>query len=299
MNYYEDIKELLIKDEIYSEVKDNSKERHRIETYFKTGKLLSEAGKEYGKDVIGNYAEKLMVEVKKKFNSRTLRRMRQFYEVFKDEKWSPLATKLSWSHYTELLSIKDENELLYYINITIKNKLSKRELRDKIKLNDYYRIPETARSKIINKEKVSLIESIKNPILIKSNSENINIIKEFTLKKLILEDIPGFMKELGTGYSFIDSEYKIKVDNRYNYIDLLLFNYEFNCFVVIELKVTELKKEHIGQIQVYMNYIDKNIKKFNQNNTIGIIICKKNNNYVIEYCSDNRIISREYRVINI
>lgn len=82
------------------------------------------------------------------------------------------------------------------------------------------------------------------------------------------------MKELGNNFSFIDSEYKIKLGDRYNYIDLLLFNIEFNCYVVIELKVTELKKEHIGQIQVYMNYIDNNLKRINQDKTIGIIIFK-------------------------
>ena len=105
------------------------------------------------------------------------------------------------------------------------------------------------------------------------------------------------MKELGNGYSFIGSEYPIKMGNRYNYIDLLLFNYEYNCFVVIELKVTELKKEHIGQIEIYMNYIDTNLRSINQNNTIGIIICRKDNKYVIEYCSDYRVISREYELV--
>ena len=105
------------------------------------------------------------------------------------------------------------------------------------------------------------------------------------------------MKELGTGFCFMGSEYRIKLGNTYNFIDLLLFNIEFNCYIVIELKVTELKKEHIGQIQVYMNYIDKNLKKINQDKTIGVIICKKDNKYVIEYSSDERIISRVYELV--
>ena len=79
---------------------------------------------------------------------------------------------------------------------------------------------------------------------------------------------------------------------------LLLFNIEYNCYVVIELKITELKKEHIGQIQVYMNYVYKNIKKVEHNKTIGIIICKQDNQYIIKYCSDKRIITREYELIN-
>lgn len=137
---------------------------------------------------------------------------------------------------------------------------------------------------------------IPNPILIK-NKNNINVINEKILHQLILEDISSFMKELGRDYSFIDSEYKIKTGDKYNYIDLLLFNIEFNCYVVVELKLTELKKEHIGQVEVYMNYINNNLKKINQDKTIGIIICKRDNKFILEYCSDDRIFAREYELI--
>ena len=137
---------------------------------------------------------------------------------------------------------------------------------------------------------------VKNPIMIK-NTKNYEIISEKILKQIILEDIESFMKELGNSFCFVGSEYKIKIGNTYNYIDLLLFNYEYNSFVVVELKVTELKKEHIGQIQVYMNYIDSNLKKIYQDKTIGIIICRENNQYVIKYSSDDRILSRTYELI--
>ena len=120
------------------------------------------------------------------------------------------------------------------------------------------------------------------------------MISERILKELILEDLDNFLKELGSGFCYIENEYKIKLGNRYNYIDLLLFNIKYNCYVVIELKVTELKKEHIGQINLYMNYIDKNIKSINQDKTIGIIICKKDNYFVMEYCSDDRIYRTTY-----
>ena len=105
------------------------------------------------------------------------------------------------------------------------------------------------------------------------------------------------MKELGNGFSYIGKEYPIKIGNNYNYIDLLLYNIEFNCYVVIELKATRLKKEHIGQIEVYMNYIDRNLKKLNQDKTIGIIVCRENNEYIIEYCSDKRVIARNYELV--
>ena len=122
-------------------------------------------------------------------------------------------------------------------------------------------------------------------------------ISEKILQRLILEDIEGFMKELGDGFSYIGSEYKIKINNTYNYIDLLLFNYIYNSFVVVELKVTEVKKEHIGQVEVYMNYIDKHIKGINNNKTIGIIVARRDNHYYIEYSSDKRIYTRDYEIV--
>lgn len=296
INYYDEIKNKLIDNEIYNRVKEYSKERNKVITYFEVGKLLDEAGKHYGENIIKEYSLKLINEVGKKFNERTLRRIRQYYRVFCNKKWSPMATKLSWSHYTELLSIKDERKLNYYINISIKNNLSKRQLREKIKTNEYERLDEETKSKLINNEEYYVTDFVKNPILIKNNF-NYKEISEKVLKKMILENIESFMNELGNSFCFVGSEYKIKIGDRYNYIDLLLFNIEYNCYVVIELKVTELKKEHVGQIQVYMNYIDNNLKKLSQDSTIGIIICKKDNNYIIEYCSDDRIIAREYVLV--
>ena len=295
MNYYNEIKEKLINSEIYSRVKDYSKESYKVITYFEIGKLLSEAGSKYGNDIIGEYSKKLVIEVGKKYNRRTLFRMKQFYNIFIDEKVSTLSTQLSWSHYTELLSIKDKNKLQYYLNISISQKIDVRSLRDKIKSNEYDRLPEVTKNKIITNEKSEIKDFIKNPIIVK-NSSKYEFISEKVLQRLIIEDIENFLDELGSGFTFIKSEYPIKLGERYNYIDLLLFNYEYNCFIVVELKATELKKEHIGQIQVYMNYIDSNLKKINHNKTIGIIICKQDNKYVIKYCSDDRIIAREYKV---
>ena len=206
-----------------------------------------------------------------------------------------VSDKLTYSHYCEIMWF-DEDKMNYYINISLKQMLSVRELRQKIKSNEYERLPIETRNKLINKDENKLVDYIPNPIII-TNKYNTNEISEKVLKSLILEDISSFLKELGEGFCFIDSEYKIKIGDRYNYIDLLLFNIKYNCYVVIELKATELKKEHIGQIQIYMNYIDKNVKEVFNDKTIGLIICKKDNRFVIEYSSDLRIYSREY-IIN-
>ena len=216
--------------------------------------------------------------------------------MFKDEKVSPLATQLTWSHYSELLSIKDINKLMYYINITINNNLSKRELRERIKSNEYERLPIETKNKLILEDKIEMKDLVPNPILIR-NRNNIEIATEKALYNLILEDIESFMKALGNSFSFIGSEYKIKIGDRNHYIDLLLFNIKYNCYVVIELKVTEFKVEYISQVQKYMNYIDKNIKEVSNNDTMGILICKRENKFVIEYCSDDRIVVREYELL--
>ena len=296
MNYYEEIKNKIIDNEIYSKVKDYSKERNTVNTYFEIGRLLTEAGGKYGDNIIEEYSKKLVIEVGKKYNRRTLFRMKQFYKVFSNEKVSPLGTQLSWSNCRLLLSIKDYNEINYYINICTKYNLTQRQLAEKIKSEEYERLSESAKVKLVTNEKPLLPDLVKNPILIK-NTNKYNEISEKILQQIILEDIESFMMELGSGFCFIGKEYPIKFGNNYNYIDLLLYNIEFNCYVVIELKVTRLKKEHIGQIEVYMNYIDRKLKRFNQDKTIGIIICKENNEYIIEYCSDKRIITREFELV--
>ena len=296
MDYYNEIKNKLIDNEIYGRVKDYSKERHRVITYFEIGKLLSAAGKHYGENIIGEYANKLKRELNKKYNERTLRRYRQFYNFAIKLKWSAMPTKLSWSHITELMVLSDEDEINYYISVVNNKNIGYRELNELIKSDEYSRIDESTKLKLKQKERLTVKDLVKNPILIKNNSNNENL-SENILQKLILENIPSFLEELGEGFTFIKNEYKIKLGDRYNYIDLLLFNYEYNCFVVIELKVTELKKEHIGQIQVYMNYIDEHLRGVNQGKTIGIIICKQDNKYVIKYCSDDRVIAREYLLV--
>ena len=293
MNYYNEIKTELINNEITKNVKNYSINRSDLTTYYNVGKLLAEAGKHYGEGIIKEYSEKLTADLNKKYSYRSLNYMMKFYEL---QKMQSVTANLSWGHWIELLSIKNINEMKYYINQAEKLFLTTRELRQRIKNNEYERLDESTKEKLKEKEELKLPDLVKDPIQIRNTSGN-NEISEKVLQKFILEDIESFLKELGNGFCFIGSEYKIKIGDRYNYIDLLLFNYEFNCFVVVELKVSELKKEHIGQIEFYMNYMDKNLKNINQNKTIGIIICKKENKYVIEYCSDDRIIAREYELM--
>ena len=294
MDYYDEIKSELIGSEANRKIKNYSINKSDLNAYYNVGKILSEAGKHYGDGIIREYSKKLTIEVGKGYGISNLKRMRQFYYMV--EKGVALPHQLSWSHILKLLPLTDVTEINYYINVTIANNYGYRELGNLIKNDEYGRLDIDTKNKLVNGGNYDVIDFVKNPILIK-NCYNYEIVSEKILQKLILEDIAFFMKELGSGFSFIDNEYKIKVGDRYNYIDLLLYNIKFKCYVVVELKVTELSYNHTGQIQNNMNYVDKNIKNIDDNKTVGIIICKKNNKYVIEYCSDNRIIAREYELL--
>ena len=293
MDYYKEIKKELLDNEINRRVKNYSINKSDLNAYFKVGKILNEAGRHYGEGIIKEYSKRLTKELGKGYTETNLRYYRLFYDFAIHH---TVCDELTWSHYRLLISMTNNEKINYYVYISKVNNLSVRQLKERIKNNEYERLPETTKKNLDINNESNIKDLIKNPIIIK-NSNNYDEISEKLLQKLILEDLPSFMKELGEGFCFIDNEYSIKLGQAYNYIDLLLFNIKYNCYVVVELKVTELKKEHIGQIEVYMNYIDNNLRLPTQDKTIGIIICKQDNKYVIKYCSDSRIISREYKLI--
>ena len=240
-NYYDQIKTKLIDNEIYEKVKDYSKERNRIIAYYEVGKLLSEAGKHYGEGIIKKFSEKLVNELGKKYTERYLFDMKRLYSF---SKVHPLDAHLSLSHYRILFAIKNDMEIEYYITQIKSRNLSKRELQEIIKNKEYERLSEETKKKLTLKENIKLEDTIKNPIIIR-NKNNYKEITEKVLQRIILEDIDIFLKELGNGFSYIASEYKIKIGDRYNYIDFLLYNIKYKCYTVLELKITELKKLEI------------------------------------------------------
>ena len=296
INYYEEIKNKLLKNETYKKVKDYSKNRSDLNTYFEVGRLLIEAqgGEErakYGNKLIKEYSEKLTKELGKGYSRRSLFLMRKFYLIFR--KMQALPAQLSWSHCIELLKLDNYDEINYYIHITEYYNLSYRDLSNRIKLNEYERI---GYKEELEEPKVSTL--IKNPVIIKTNKKIDDKVSEYALHEFILEDMDNFLKELGSGFTYYGHEVAIKIGENYHYIDFLLFNYEFSCFVVVEIKVVPMKAEYIGQVKKYMNYVDKNIKKEFHDNTVGVIICKREDEFVLEYCSDNRIFTTTYELIN-
>lgn len=291
MNYYNELKKELIKKEISKKAREYANNRNDLNTYYRVGKILTEAGKHYGEGIIKEYSVKLTRELGKGYTFTALTRMRKFFLL--QEKLATVSQQLTYGHYVEVLPLNNIDEIKYYLMVSEQQSLSIRELRKKIKSKEYKRLPKETKNKLNKIEELNVKDLIPNPIIIRNNNLD-NELNEHMIKELILNNLDNFLSQLGYGFSYIGNEYKIKIGDRYNYIDLLLYNIEYNCYVVIELKVTELKKEHIGQIEVYMNYIDNNLKKVTQNKTIGIIICKKDNHFIMEYCSDRRILSREY-----
>ena len=234
MNYYDKIKKELIDNELFKKAKDYSKNKSDLEHYYNVGKLLieaqgGEARAKYGDGLIREYSKKLTIDLGKGYSTRNLKLMRKFY-LF--QKGQTLSALLSWSHYIELLSLHDSNEINYYINITCKQNLGVRELREKIKNKEYQRLDENTKNKLIKKEETNVIDFVKNPIAIRNSSDKEKISEKY-LKYLILEDLDHFLSELGDGFMYVGNEYKIKIGDRYNFIDILLYNIVHNCYVVV------------------------------------------------------------------
>ena len=239
MNYYDEIKNILISNEAYKKVKDYYKNRNDLMSYYNVGKLLYEAGNTYGESIIKKYSKSLTTDLGKGYSWRNLYNMRKFYLFFKDNSniLQPLAAKLTWTNLSLILVMNDNSKIHYYINKCINYNLSKRKLIESIKSKEYERLSNETKNKLINNNEVNLEDNILNPIIINTFNKDVNKFNEKILKEFILNDIDNFLRQLGNGYSYIGNEYPILLGDRYNYIDLLLFNINFNCYVFLILNL--------------------------------------------------------------
>lgn len=295
MTYLENIKELIEKDIVFNRKIRLHEENNKLNTYFEIGRLIVEAqGGEkrakYGNGLIKEWSKELTLNYGRGFDESNLKRMRQLYLTF--QKGGAVPHQLTWTNLSIILPIKEESKRNYYINLCIKQNLTKNQLIEKIKNKEYERLEYKGDIELIRDNKdLTIKEMIKNPILIKTDSK-VDKLSEKALKKFILDKIEEFLLELGVGFLFAGSEMKLG-NHR---CDLLFFNYELNCFVVIELKIRKLMPQDIGQIIHYMNYIDKNMKKEYMNKTIGIIMCKEDDEIVVKYVTDDRILMTTYEL---
>ncbi len=301
MNYLKNIEELIIETEATKKantLRDNS---NTLNTYWNIGKLIVEAQgglkrAKYGDGLIKEWGHMLSLKYGKGYDYTNLSRMRALYTTFPII--GTLSQQLSWSHYYTILPIKNPNERNYYINQVILNNLSVRDLRKEIKNKSFDRLSYADKEHIelisdTNNMVLSIKDMIKDPIILTSN-EAVDKINEKAIHKNIISLLENKFLELGTGFALIGHEYKIHIDNKTYKIDLLFFNYLVNAFVVVEVKTRELKHTDIGQLQFYVNYINRNIKKDNHNKTIGLLIVKKKNTFVIEYTTSDDILITTY-----
>ena len=300
MNYYEQVENLIKNNEINKKVRALQDNSETLLTYWNVGKLIVEAQAgekraKYGDGLIKEWGKKLSEKYGKNYGFRTLNRTRSFYLQF--PKVSTLLTQLSWSHYIYLLPIKNINERNYYINRVILDNLSVRDLRREIKNKSFDRLSYKDKNniEIISDTNLSLSidDMIKDPIILKSNIDT-NEINEKAIHKYIISLLEDKFLELGTGFALVGHEYKIVINNNTYHIDLLFYNYKLNAFIVVEVKTRAVKPQDIGQLQFYVSYIENNIKDSNHNKTIGILIVKKKNKYVIEYTTSPDIYVTTY-----
>ena len=295
--YYQEIEHLIKKNEISKRVRTLEESNDTVTTYWNVGRLIIEAqGGEsrakYGNELIKKWSVRLTEQYGKGYDATNLRRFRQFYNAF--QKCEPVDRILSWSHYMCLLPIKDENKRNYYINLCITNNLSKRELIKEIKSNSYERlIDKPEKIDIIIPKKRSITTNMKDPIIIEVDKE---ITSEHDLELSILANLEFFFKQLGEGFAYISHQYKISDGNKNYYIDILLFNLNLNCYVVIELKLRPLKKEDKAQMEYYMKLVDENLKLPHHNKTIGIIITKESDKLIANFIKSEEIIPLTYKL---
>ena len=285
-NYLENIRSYIISEQARTIVRDYSANKSKLETNYNIGKELSEAGKHYGEGIVKKYAKELTKEFGKGYGITELRKMRAFYYIA--QKCAPLGRVLTWSHYKLLLPLKNLDEIKFYIDLTIRDNLSKRALAERIKSNEYGRLAPETKLKLKEEKEVNQSEMVPSTIVIPSNKLEEKL-TEKVLENLIIDNISEEMGQLGEGYCFIKKQYKLNIGNNKNYIDILLFNIKYNNYVVVEIKAREFRKEDIGQIKLYMNYIDKEVKNITQNKTMGIIITKEVNEFVIRYIKEDNI----------
>ena len=300
MNYYDEVNSYVKKVEIGKAIRETNANMELVECYWNVGRLIVEAqgGKEkakYGNELIKTWAEKLTEEYGKGYNYTNLSRFRQFYLAFPIV--APLGQQLSWTIIRTILPIKDENKRNYYINLCIANNLSKRELEKEIKSNSYERLEyKPDKIDVVVSTKVpAIVNNFKNPILLELKDKEIK--SESDLEKLIYSQLSCVFLQLGNGFMWVGNQYKVSDGNKNYFIDMLLYNVKYNCYVVVEIKCRKLKKEDKGQVEFYMNLVDNFVKEPSNNPTIGIIITKDQDKFVANFVRSEKVVPLTYEFV--
>lgn len=259
-----------------------------IQMYWDVGQYLSSLCAE------ANFGDKVIDEIAayiaeanpqiKGFNRRGLYRMKQFYETYKDDEFvTPLVTQISWTNHLLIMSgSKSTEERHFYMGLCAKNRYSKRELERQMDSAYYERYMLSAKKPLPE----TVPQSVRGSILDSYVLEFLDLPEQYSernLKRAILENLKQFILEFGKDFSFIGEEYRVQVGGQDFYIDLLFYNRALFCLVPVELKIGKFKPEHIGQINFYLEALDRDVKKPSENPSVGVILCASKDDAVVEY----------------
>jgi len=261
--------------------------RELINMYWKIGEYVSRSVSEghWGKSVVKEFSDFIQMRYVgiKGFSASNIWRMKQFYETYNEnEKLATLLRELTWSHNIQIMSCKTDEEREFYLTLSIKNRYSFRELKRQMDSGLYER---------------NMMSDIGNKLFIERNEELSALRdsyvlefldlpqkhKEKDLRKAIVRNLKKFILEFGKDFTFIGEEYRVQVGNRDFFLDLLFYNRELHCLVAIELKVGEFEPEHLGKMEFYLEALDRDIKKHDENPSVGLVLCTKKDASVVEY----------------
>ena len=283
-------------------------------TYFEIGRMIVEEEEkgenraEYGKKILKILSKKLTEKYKKGFSLTNLKQIRSFYLVY-SEKGQTLSDqfKLSWLHYVKLSRISNPDERKFYEIEAVKNNWSLRELERQFDSALYTRLSLSRdKDKVLElSQKGQIIEKpqdlIKDPYILEFiGLPEQSSYSESELEEKLISKLENFLLELGNGFTFVGRQKRISFDEQHFYIDLVFYNRLLKCFVLIDLKIGKLKHQDIGQMQMYVNYYDREMKLDDENKTIGIVLCQEKNQSLVEYTlpEDNeQIFASTYKTV--
>lgn len=309
-NFYKEIKELLhsAKNRVYQTINTTM-----TETYFEIGKRIveeeqgGETRAEYGSALLKNLSSELMREFGKGYSEQNLKNMRQFYLVYQKRQTVSSEFKLSWSHYIFLTRIENINERNFYEIESIENSWSLRELKRQFNSGLFERLSLSS-----DKQKTKELSSqgqiiqkaqdlIKDPYILEFvGLHELSSYSESELEQKLIDKLEHFLLELGKGFTFVARQKRITIDEKHFKVDLVFYNRLLKSFVIIDLKIGELKHQDIGQMMMYVNYFDRYEKTEDENSTIGIILCKDKSKALVELTlpkDNNQIYASKYLTI--
>jgi predicted nuclease of restriction endonuclease-like (RecB) superfamily len=261
--------------------------RELINMYRDIGEYVSRRVAEggWGKAVVKEFSDFIRSRYVgiKGFSPQNIWRMKQFFETYRgNEKLSTLSREIAWSHNLQILSCKTDEEREFYITLSVRNRYSFRELKRQMDSGLYER---TMISEITNKlitERSEGLAALRDSYILEFLDLPENH-KEKDLRKAIVGNLKNFILEFGKDFTFVDDEYRVQVGNRDFFIDLLFFNRELHCLVAIELKIGEFEPEHLGKMEFYLEALDRDVRKADENPSVGLILCTKKDVAVVEY----------------